>query len=154
VQLGGSDQWGNIVSGIDMIKREQAAAARETEADKKKAKGVTEAQRDPAFGLTMPLLTTSSGEKFGKSAGNAVWLDQNRTSVFDFYQVSNHARKRSPQFFVRTPDDDVAKYLLILTLVPPAEIANVMEAHAANPKARAPQKLLAREVTELVHGRE
>lgn len=74
LQVGGTDQWGNIVAGIDMIKRSRSTAE-EGEVD------------DKAFGLTIPLLTTSTGEKFGKSAGNAVWLDEGMTSVFDFYQV-------------------------------------------------------------------
>ena len=78
VQVGGSDQWGNIVSGIDLIRRTGTA---ETEDAGKN-------DLEPAYGLTIPLLTTSTGEKFGKSAGNAVWLDQEMTSVFDFYQVS------------------------------------------------------------------
>jgi tyrosyl-tRNA synthetase len=142
IQLGGSDQWGNIVAGIDMIKRVRASDAREaaaandadttalTKNEKKalakeqKAHAATlvaaraaqrsgielsaemkaalarateeeaaaaaakDLQSEPAFGLTIPLLTTSTGEKFGKSAGNAVWLDEARTSVYDFYQVS------------------------------------------------------------------
>lgn len=80
VQLGGSDQWGNIVSGIDLIRRRQ-----EPEAS-------TQAESQPntaseVFGLTIPLLLTSSGAKFGKSAGNAVWLDSTLTSHFDLYQV-------------------------------------------------------------------
>lgn len=121
VQLGGSDQWGNIVAGIDMIKRVRAqeaaevarneaaeAAAAEAENKTKKgkkgaakvevdtpkvdtAKANLAAQIDPAFGLTMPLLTTSTGEKFGKSAGNAVWIDPSRTSIPDFYQVGGFA---------------------------------------------------------------
>jgi tyrosyl-tRNA synthetase len=70
-QIGGSDQWGNIVAGIDLIKRSSSNLKPEEE----------------PFGLTIPLLTTSSGEKFGKSAGNAVWLDEDLTGVFDFYQV-------------------------------------------------------------------
>jgi tyrosyl-tRNA synthetase len=88
LQLGGSDQWGNIVSGIDMIRRMKNAEQDNSTGDE------TEIDADPyrlkeelAFGLTIPLLTTSSGEKFGKSAGNAVWLDEKMTSVFDFYQV-------------------------------------------------------------------
>lgn len=105
MQLGGSDQWGNIVAGIDMIKRTkaaqlaqaaaEAAALVEQQGGKKKAKAAkgnkeedVRKEEEPAFGLTMPLLTTSTGEKFGKSAGNAVWLDEKRTSVSDFYQVS------------------------------------------------------------------
>lgn len=71
IQLGGSDQWGNIIAGIDLIKRQSSGDT-----------------TDPAYGLTFPLLTTDTGEKFGKSAGNAVWLDGDQTSVHDFYQVS------------------------------------------------------------------
>jgi len=73
IQLGGSDQWGNIVAGIDLIKRQATSESGE--------KG------DSAFGLTLPLLLAENGEKFGKSAGNAVWLDGQTTSVHDFYQV-------------------------------------------------------------------
>jgi tyrosyl-tRNA synthetase len=70
IQIGGSDQWGNIVAGLEFIGK------------------LNEQEKSPeAFGITTPLLTTASGEKFGKSAGNAVWLDSNMTSVFDFYQV-------------------------------------------------------------------
>ena len=73
IQLGGSDQWGNILAGIDLINK--LSPEHNVEA------------ADRAFGITMPLLTTPSGEKFGKSAGNAVAIDENITSVFDFYQV-------------------------------------------------------------------
>ena len=128
IQLGGSDQWGNIVAGIDLIKRQRAAAladqdkveadrwaAEGKEQDKRKAKVIgdrakeekgseikkenekeQEEEMDQAthevYGLTTPLLTAENGDKFGKSAGNAVWLDENWTSVFDFYQVSGHHR--------------------------------------------------------------
>jgi len=69
IQIGGSDQWGNILAGCDLIKRKTG-------------------QKDaPVFGVTVPLVTTSQGEKFGKSAGNAIWLDESKCSVFDFYQV-------------------------------------------------------------------
>jgi tyrosyl-tRNA synthetase len=77
IQIGGSDQWGNILAGIEMINR-LSGSNRQPDS----------AEREKAFGITTPLLTTSSGEKFGKSAGNAVWLDDQMTSVFDFYQVS------------------------------------------------------------------
>lgn len=109
MQLGGSDQWGNIVAGIDMIKRTRAAEQAQADAaakaaaeeaakeggKKKKGKqppakeeqAEVRKEEEPAFGITIPLLTTASGEKFGKSAGNAVWLDETRTSVSDFYQV-------------------------------------------------------------------
>ena len=75
MQLGGSDQWGNIVAGIDLINRVDPAVLPDGTHD------------EQAFALTTPLLTTPSGEKFGKSAGNAVALDENVTSIFDFYQV-------------------------------------------------------------------
>lgn len=82
VQLGGSDQWGNIVSGIDLIRRRQEPE------DLSRKDGPSDAARE-VFGLTIPLLLTSSGAKFGKSAGNAVWLDSTLTSYFDLYQVRN-----------------------------------------------------------------
>ena len=78
MQIGGSDQWGNIVAGIDLIKSLQKGVADD---------GVREKVVE-AYGMTIPLLTTSNGEKFGKSAGNAVWLDEARTGISDFYQVS------------------------------------------------------------------
>jgi tyrosyl-tRNA synthetase len=78
VQLGGSDQWGNIVSGIELIRRRPDPSPSSEEGDTGRE----------VFGLTIPLLTTSSGAKFGKSAGNAVWLDKDLTSYFDLYQVS------------------------------------------------------------------
>jgi len=73
VQVGGSDQWGNITAGLELMGRLDE----------------TKETASPAFGFTTPLLTTASGEKFGKSAGNAVWLDSELTSVFDFYQVGS-----------------------------------------------------------------
>lgn len=79
IQLGGSDQWGNITAGIDLIHRKQP--------DGIKLEAGNTRMEDQAFGITIPLLTTSTGEKFGKSAGNAVWLDDKMTSVYDFYQV-------------------------------------------------------------------
>lgn len=80
IQIGGSDQWGNIVAGIDLINRINPQV------------GPDGAHEDKAFGITTPLLTTASGAKFGKSAGNAVALDTNITSVFDFYQVRHPNR--------------------------------------------------------------
>lgn len=76
VQVGGSDQWGNITAGLELIGRLNDTARKDD-------------TLTPAFGFTTPLLTTASGEKFGKSAGNAVWLDPELTSVFDFYQASS-----------------------------------------------------------------
>lgn len=79
-KLGGSDQWGNITAGIDMISRKRNLEDEERKKDDMESR---------AFGITIPLLLTSTGEKFGKSAGNAIWLDETMTSVFDFYQVKN-----------------------------------------------------------------
>lgn len=84
IQLGGSDQLGNIMSGIEMIRKENVAAPTATGSE----------PLDPAYGVTMPLLTTASGEKFGKSAGNAVWLDPTMTSPFHFYQVRQPSTRR------------------------------------------------------------
>jgi len=78
IQVGGSDQWGNIIAGIELIGKLAPSSSEQSQAQ-------------DAFGITTPLLTTPSGEKFGKSAGNAVWLDENLTSVFDFYQAGLHA---------------------------------------------------------------
>ncbi|KAG0336560.1 tyrosyl-tRNA synthetase, partial [Podila humilis] len=90
-----------------------------------------------AYGLTIPLLTTATGEKFGKSAGNAVWLDETMTSLFDFYQ---------------TADADVGRYLHYFTLLTSDEINTVMEQHNSEPEKRIAQHALAKETTELVHG--
>ncbi|KAG6861097.1 hypothetical protein C0995_004034 [Termitomyces sp. Mi166 len=127
IQIGGSDQWGNILAGIELISRLENLASEDTEAK--------------AFGLTTPLLTTASGEKFGKSVGNAVWLDSNLTSVFDFYQ-----------YFVKVDDADVEKYLKLFTLLSHDEITSIIKAHTAQPEKRIAQKRLAAEVTHIVHG--
>ncbi|THV02327.1 hypothetical protein K435DRAFT_653336, partial [Dendrothele bispora CBS 962.96] len=119
VQVGGSDQWGNIIAGLELINRSASLDAK-------------------AFGITTPLLTTASGEKFGKSAGNAVWLDANLTSIFDFYQ-----------YFLKVEDSDVENYLKLFTLLPIPRIQEVMQGHQA--KKRIAQRTLAAEVTELVH---
>ncbi|KAI9093782.1 tyrosine-tRNA ligase [Phlyctochytrium arcticum] len=131
IQIGGSDQWGNIVAGMDLIKRLE------------EGKSIPDAEETmpPAFGLTVPLVTNSKGEKFGKSAGNAIWLDENLLSHFDFYQ-----------FFRRTDDADVEKYLRFFTFLSMDEIAGLMSDHRANPSKHLPQRALASNVTELVHG--
>ncbi|KAF7321365.1 Tyrosine--tRNA ligase [Mycena kentingensis (nom. inval.)] len=127
VQLGGSDQWGNILGGISLINRMKGI---ETSSDAAPA----------AFGLTTPLLTTASGAKFGKSAGNAVWMDPQLTSVFNFYQ-----------YFVKCTDADVEKYMKLLTLMSIEDIDATMEKHRASPDLRIAQRRLASELTELVH---
>ncbi|KAK4684247.1 tyrosyl-tRNA synthetase, partial [Tremellales sp. Uapishka_1] len=138
IQLGGSDQWGNIVSGIDLIRRQQTPTLTSSSASE-----TTPPADESAFGLTIPLLTTSTGEKFGKSAGNAVWLDESRTSISDFYQ-----------FFLRSTDQDVELYLRLLTGLPLEHISSIIRQHRAEPEARTAQRALADEVTELVHGPE
>jgi len=142
IQLGGSDQWGNITAGIDMIHKKKPNSTSlyvpATDDDQ-------EIRRieDRAFGITIPLLLTSKGEKFGKSAGNAVWLDETMTSLFDFYQ-----------FFVKTADEDVERYLPLFTLMSPEELQFIMHEHKKNPEKRLAQHRLAEEATELVHGLE
>lgn len=130
--MGGSDQWGNILAGLDLIQRIRGEDCED---------GTSPLPN--AFGITTPLLTTSSGEKFGKSAGNAIWLDPKLTSVFEFYQ-----------FFLKAVDADVDKYLRMLTLLPLDEIKTTMKEHQSFPEKRLAQRLLADEVTELIHGAE
>lgn len=119
-QIGGSDQWGNITAGCDLIKRSTG---------------------NSAHGITLPLVTTSNGVKFGKSMGNAVWLDAGMTSSYGLYQ-----------FFLNTADDDVSSYLNLLTLLDTEQIKTVVKEHAAAPGERQAQRLLAREMTRLIHG--
>jgi len=122
IQAGGSDQWGNITAGIDLVRKARGAEV---------------------FAMTLPLLTTASGEKFGKSAGNAVWLDPARTTPYQFYQ-----------FWMQTDDRDVERHLKLFTFESLEAIAETMRAHAANPERRTAQKLLAARMTEAVHGPE
>ncbi|KAF4802519.1 tyrosyl-tRNA synthetase 2 [Turdus rufiventris] len=95
------------------------------------------------FGITVPLITSTTGDKLGKTAGNAVWLNRDKTSPFELYQ-----------FFVRQQDNIVEKYLKLFTFLPLEEIAHIMEMHAKEPEKWGPQKRLAAEVTKLVHGKE
>ncbi|KAF9914927.1 tyrosyl-tRNA synthetase [Lobosporangium transversale] len=139
IQLGGSDQWGNITAGIDLIHKKKKTAKEQVIIESSKDGHGTIA--DSAYGLTIPLLTTATGEKFGKSAGNAVWLDERMTSLFDFYQ-----------FFVKTADADVERYLHYFTLLNTDQIQAVMNEHNTEPEKRHAQHTLARETTELVHG--
>jgi tyrosyl-tRNA synthetase len=122
LQMGGSDQWGNITAGTDLIRK-------------------LEGESGNAFALTWPLMTTSSGQKFGKSEGNAVWLSAEKTSPFDFYQ-----------FWLRSEDGDVERFLRSFTFLSLAEISAVAAEHAQAPERRVGQKRLADEVTRLVHG--
>jgi tyrosyl-tRNA synthetase len=120
LQIGGSDQWGNITCGIDLIK---------------KVLGVE------VFGLTFPLITTKTGKKFGKTEKGAVFLEKNLTSPYEFYQ-----------FWINIDDADVIKFLKYFTLLSKEEILELAKKTKENPKEREAQKVLAREVTKLVHG--
>lgn len=115
---------------------------------------------EPAYGLTAPLLTTAAGEKFGKSAGNAVWLDERLTSPFELYQVGPVCLSFHPcspafwrQYFVKLPDEVVAKHLNIFTLLSAAEIDRVVCSHTQSPERRIAQHCLAQEVVTLIHGK-
>lgn len=121
VQVGGSDQWGNITAGVDLIRRTSG---------------------DEVFGITVPLvIDKATGKKFGKSEGNAVWLDAQKTSPFQFYQ-----------FWLQASDESVEEYLKLFTLLSLDEIATVMAAHSADKGVRTAQRTLALKVTELIHG--
>lgn len=135
MQIGGSDQYGNIIAGIDAIKYISTYHP-----DPHVREGKDGPLAEPV-GFTVPLLATSSGEKFGKSAGNAIWLDKEQTSSFDLYG-----------FFMRQSDVDVGRYLRLFTFLPIEEIDGVMKEHMKAPQQRKAQHLLAREFVELVHG--
>lgn len=120
LQIGASDQWTNILSGVELIRKK---AGRE------------------AFALVTPLVTDENGKKFGKSEGNAIWLDAKKTSPYAFYQ-----------FWYRQPDSRVETYLNYFTFLEPVEIQGIMAEHQQHPEMRKAQELLAGEVTQLVHG--
>jgi len=121
LQIGGSDQWGNITAGIDLCRKKLNRTV---------------------YGLTLPLITNADGTKFGKTVAGAVWLDPQKTSVYKFYQ-----------FWIRTDDRDVIRYLKYFTFYTQEEIAELEKLHNANPGARDAHKALARAVTELIHGK-
>ncbi|KAB5578438.1 tRNA synthetases class I-domain-containing protein [Coniochaeta sp. 2T2.1] len=135
MQIGGSDQYGNIISGAEIVK-----AVRSSEPDPAKVLPANSPHDDP-IGFTVPLLTDSSGAKFGKSAGNAIWLDQYQTTTFDLYG-----------YFVRRPDADVENLLKMFTFLPMEDIKAVMEQQSEDPSKRAAHHLLAFNVVSLVHG--
>jgi tyrosyl-tRNA synthetase len=122
LQGGGSDQWGNIVAGIDLVRRRSGGQA---------------------YGLVWPLLTTADGQKFGKSAGNAVWLDPSMTSPYAYYQ-----------YWVNAADADVVRFLKLFTFLDLAEIEELAAEHERDPAARTVHRVLAREATRIVHGDE
>lgn len=122
LEIGGADQWGNITAGTDLVRRMRGGTA---------------------YGLTFPLLLDSSGRKFGKSEGNALFMDASMTPPFDWYQ-----------YFLRTPDADAIRYLKVFSMRPLEEIAELEAKMAERPEARIPQKALAEELTLAVHGEE
>lgn len=124
IQVGGSDQWGNITTGLEMIRK-------------------THDENAKAFGFTIPLVTKADGTKFGKTAGGAVWLDAKKTSPYEFYQ-----------FWVNTADADVVKYLKIFTFLTREEIEALEVSVQEEPHLRKAQKTLAAEMTKLIHGEE
>jgi len=120
VQVGGSDQWGNLTAGVELLRRSASVEA---------------------HALTAPLVTTSSGKKFGKSEGGAVWLDAGMTSPYAFYQ-----------FWINTEDADVGRYLRMFTFHGRADIEELEVAHARAPHERRAQRELARAMTTMLHG--
>ncbi|MCG7335538.1 tyrosine--tRNA ligase [Sporosarcina sp. ACRSM] len=124
VQVGGSDQWGNITTGLEVIRK-------------------THEEEVKAFGITIPLVTKADGTKFGKTAGGAVWLDAEKTSPYEFYQ-----------FWINTADADVIKYLKIFTFKEREEIEALEVSVQEEPHLRKAQQTLAEEMTRLIHGQE
>ncbi len=121
VQVGGSDQWANIISGVDLIRRKEQATT---------------------YAITTPIvIDRNTGKKFGKSEGNAVWLDPTKTTPFHFYQ-----------FWLNVSDENVAEYLRIFTFIPLDEITDLLSKHNAQPHERHAQRALAEAVTTFVHG--
>ncbi len=121
LQMGGSDQWGNIVTGTELIRRKLG-------------------HENEAFALTCPLITKADGGKFGKTDEGNVWLDPEKTSPYKFYQ-----------FWLNTSDDDAARYIKIFTLLSKAEVESLISEHLEAPHMRLLQKRLAKEVTIIIH---
>ena len=122
MQVEGSDQWGNITTGIELINKKLGKTA---------------------YAFTMPLILDSNGKKFGKSEGNALWLDKEKTSSYQIYQ-----------FFINSTDDKVEEYLKVFTFLSKEEIEDVMKKHNERPEERLAQKTLASEVIKDLHGEE
>ncbi|WP_203246635.1 tyrosine--tRNA ligase [Sporosarcina beigongshangi] len=124
VQIGGSDQWGNITTGLEVIRK-------------------THEEEAKAFGITIPLVTKADGTKFGKSAGGAVWLDAAKTSPYEFYQ-----------FWINTADADVIKYMKIFTFMEREQIEALEVSVQEEPHLRKAQLTLGEEMTRLIHGQD
>ena len=125
LQIGGSDQWGNITAGLELIRRAH------------------QGEEAKAFGLTVPLITKADGTKFGKTAGGALWLDPKKTTPYEFYQ-----------YWINTDDRDVIKFLKYFTFLSLDEIDKLEEEVEKRPEQRKAQQALAEELTTLVHGEE
>jgi len=124
LQMGGSDQWGNITTGTELVRRMGG-------------------ENSKAFALTTPLITKADGSKFGKSEGGNIWLDADKTSVYKFYQ-----------FWVNTTDVDAEKYIKIFTFLDKETIDTLIEEHKTAPHLRVLQRKLADEITTFVHSKE
>jgi tyrosyl-tRNA synthetase len=124
LQMGGSDQWGNITTGTELVRRMNVG------------------QEAKAYAMTCPLITKADGSKFGKSEGGNIWLDADKTSVYKFYQ-----------FWLNTSDADAEKYIKIFTFLDKATIADLILKHREQPHLRVLQKKLAEEVTTFVHSK-
>lgn len=122
LQVAGSDQWGNITAGVDLIRKKTG---------------------DEVYAFTMPLVTTKDGKKFGKSEGNALWLDKNKTSSYELYQ-----------YLVNVEDEMVIDYLKIFTFLSKEEIEEIERQHKERPEDRLAHKTLAREIITFIHGEE
>jgi tyrosyl-tRNA synthetase len=124
MQVGGSDQWGNITTGLELIRKMAPEGSK-------------------AFGLTIPLVTKADGTKFGKTESGAIWLDPDKTTPYEFYQ-----------FWINTADADVVKYLKFFTFLSKEEIEGLEESVKNEPHLRKAQKALAEEMTRLIHGQD
>ena len=122
LQAAGSDQWGNITTGIDLVRKITG---------------------DQVYGFTMPLILDSTGKKFGKSEGNALWLDESKTTSYELYQ-----------YLINSEDEKVEEYLKVFTFLSPEEIMDIMEKHNKEPHLRLAQKTLAVEIITDLHGKE
>ncbi|SDK43809.1 tyrosine--tRNA ligase [Sediminibacillus albus] len=127
LQIGGSDQWGNITAGMELIRRTRSEQEEEAK----------------VYGLTMPLITKADGTKFGKTAGGAIWLDPEKTSPYEFYQ-----------FWINTDDRDVLKFINYFTFLDKNEVSGLEQELQTAPEKRTAHTRLAEEMTEMVHGRE
>ncbi|MCQ6274409.1 tyrosine--tRNA ligase [Bacillus sp. V3B] len=124
IQIGGSDQWGNITTGLELIRKMMPEGSK-------------------AYGLTIPLVTKADGTKFGKTESGAVWLDPEKTSPYEFYQ-----------FWINTADADVIKYLKFFTFLIKEEIEVLEQSIESEPHLRKAQKALAEAMTEMIHGKD